>query len=455
MLKRLIELFAPESNGLQSVDLWRIRTVLGFIIIILGMTILMWLSVFMELIEDSFPLAPTIFLLGILLWYFKKTGNIFVVMNVFIGAVVVANIYNIYLTGGIYSYNTRWYLIPILLAFLILRFKNGMFWLVVCMGIITYFYAIDSPEFYSDKLKLVSQDYFIDNIFFFMLTCPLMYLFYVVQRQLNTELNSKNTLLEGQKLALEKQSQQLSELSKRLKESNENLEIYAHATAHDLKQPVRTIEALAKLVKEDFDHGKVSPRTSKSLEFVVTASRKLSNMIDGLLSLAKADHEREDAWEEFDPNTAVSEIKAELAAQIGASNFLLEIKELPVLAGNPLQLKRVFQNLISNALKFRRDEEGAFLEISSFEKSDHHLFRFRDNGVGIREEEVDLVFQAFGQTSSVAQNGQEGIGFGLAICRKIVIEHGGHIWVESNKGEGVTFYFTIPKDQKMAYSVAS
>lgn len=455
MLRKLVDYFVPKNKENAEVEIWRLQAMSAFFLLLAFATFLMWMTVVFGFMNDHFPAFTAFLITVILLFYYRKTGNGVMAMNVFIMMVFVGNAYNVMNTGGIYSFNLRWFIIPTLVGILILSFRNALFWLLLSVSIVSYFYFTHTEEQFVDKLAFSAEEYFIDNVFFFMLTCIVLNLLYGIQATYNAELNSKNALLEDQKISLESQSEQLKDLSIKLKKSNENLETYAHSTAHDLKQPVRTIAGLAKVIQDDFERDQVDEKTRKSLSFVLKASNKLSNLIEDLLNLAKVNHQKATAFQSFNPNMAIEDIKNELAIQIGQSNFNLIVPELPIIEGIPMQLERVFQNLISNALKYKRDDVDSELEIRSFEKSDHFLFRFTDNGQGIPEDQTDGVFHAFSQAHSEGEKVQEGIGFGLSICRKIVQDHGGHIWVESEFGQGSTFYFTIPKEPHFAYSQAS
>jgi chemotaxis family two-component system sensor kinase Cph1 len=140
----------------------------------------------------------------------------------------------------------------------------------------------------------------------------------------------------------------------------------------------------------------------------------------------------------------LKEVLGNLKASITESDATVVNTTLPQLIGNEIELKQLFQNLISNAIKFRKKDETARIEISSEERESDYLFTFKDNGIGIDKKYQDKVFIIFQRLHTDAE--YQGTGIGLATCNKIVSQHNGKIWVESQLGEGSTFYFTIAKE---------
>jgi signal transduction histidine kinase len=224
-----------------------------------------------------------------------------------------------------------------------------------------------------------------------------------------------------------------------LRRSNEELERFAYRVAHDLSEPLRTMAAHTRLLERDLGPG-LNDHASKSLHFVVDAAVRMRLFIDGLLNYAqvgKGTFERV----EFDSEASLRQVVRDLDASIRASGAEITHDPLPVLPADPA-LEQVFQNLISNAIKYRREGVPPVIHISVQQNGAVSKFSVQDNGLGIGPRQQVNIFQTFQRL-----HGPEipGSGIGLALCKKIVESHGGSIWVQSEPGKGSTFYFTLPK----------
>lgn len=175
--------------------------------------------------------------------------------------------------------------------------------------------------------------------------------------------------------------------------------------------------------------------------FAVDGSKRMQRLINDLLSYSRVGT-RGGEFELVDFNSAPGEARADLKAAIEETQALITNDELPTLMADKSQMVRLFQNLIGNALKFR-GENPPRVHISAQEKADHWVFSVSDNGMGIDPEYHERIFTIFRKLKGGEQ--YQGTGIGLAICKRIVNRHGGDIRVESQPGEGSTFYFTIPK----------
>ena len=138
--------------------------------------------------------------------------------------------------------------------------------------------------------------------------------------------------------------------------------------------------------------------------------------------------------------TAIEEALSNLKVMLRETNAQATIDSMPVIAANPTQMVQLWQNLISNAVKFRKPEVRPKVHVSSEQKPSEWIFSIRDNGIGIEPQYYDRIFDIFQRL----QSDYEGTGIGLAVCKKIIDFHKGRIWIESDPGQGTTFYFTIP-----------
>jgi PAS domain S-box-containing protein len=222
-----------------------------------------------------------------------------------------------------------------------------------------------------------------------------------------------------------------------LVKANARLEDFAYAVAHDLREPLRTISMFTQLLARE---GQLDARGQQKAQFIVDGVARMAALFEGLHAFALRGFD--DPSPRLDLRHVVSEVLLDLGHAIAVSGATVTVGALPFVCGNDKHLARVFQNLISNAIKYR-GIEPVKIHISAERLGPDWMIKVRDNGVGIPSEQQDLVFQLFKRL-----HGPEtpGAGIGLAICRKIVEAMGGAIWVESEPGKGSVFCFTIAPD---------
>ncbi len=225
-----------------------------------------------------------------------------------------------------------------------------------------------------------------------------------------------------------------------LERSNKELEQFAYVASHDLQEPLRMVASYTQLLEKRYKD-KLDQDASDFIDFAVQGSRRMQAMINDLLEYSRV-ATRQKPFREVNIDTLVKEVCDSLAITIEERNALITKEGLPILNGDESQLFRLFQNLIENAIKFVENNFPK-INISAVAQDDEFLFAVKDNGIGINLEYKDKVFEIFQRLKTGSYH--KGTGIGLAICKKIVQRHGGKIWVESNKGKGSTFYFTIKR----------
>ncbi|WP_020533063.1 sensor histidine kinase [Flexithrix dorotheae] len=237
-----------------------------------------------------------------------------------------------------------------------------------------------------------------------------------------------------------------SQYVKRLEQKNSELEQFAFIASHDLQEPLLTITNFSQLLqKKNNQH--LDELTQKSLLYIHKASSRMSTLIRGLMEYSRIGSGME--IKTVDCNSILSEIRDELSTQISYTKARIKANELPQLMGQYDALKQLFLHLITNALKFRNPDLPPQIELSTRQNQDFWEFQIRDNGIGISEKHLNRIFLIYQQLNTRKQFAGEGIGVGLAYCKKIVELHGGKIWAESHTGKGSTFYFTISKELAM------
>jgi light-regulated signal transduction histidine kinase (bacteriophytochrome) len=248
------------------------------------------------------------------------------------------------------------------------------------------------------------------------------------KKRLQTQIMEANVNLEKKVL------QRTAELESK----NKELEQFAYVASHDLQEPLRTTTSFVELIRKQY-YGKLDTTANKYIDYIIQASDRMKTLIKDLLDYSRIGREKK--FEQVDCNVILDEVLADLTRVIKENKAEVKAGTLPVVNGFSTELKLLFQNLISNSIKFRKPETAPVIEITSRKENGHWLFSFSDNGIGIDKQYQQRIFIIFQRLHN--RSVYEGSGIGLAHCKKIVELHGGKIWVESKAGEGSTFYFTI------------
>ena len=234
----------------------------------------------------------------------------------------------------------------------------------------------------------------------------------------------------------------LRQTADELGRSNKELEQFAYVASHDLQEPLRQVRSFTQLLGER--HGdKLDGSAKQYMQYIVEGAGRMSVLVHDLLAYSRVGN-RDARRRKVACHEALERALANLRTSITESNAQVTHDELPTVLAEPTQLTQLFQNLIGNAVKFRREGVNPEIHIGALSNGGHWIFQVKDNGIGIDPQYHKRVFQIFQRL-----HGREkytGTGIGLAICKKIVEQHGGEIWIESKEGQGATFCFTLPKD---------
>ena len=233
--------------------------------------------------------------------------------------------------------------------------------------------------------------------------------------------------------------EQLKKAADELKRSNVALRQFAYAASHDLREPLRNMASFVKLLERRYKN-KIDEKADQYIDYIVDSSRRMQALIEDLLDYSRLETKGK-LLESVNCNELIDKTITDLHASINESKAEVTHDPLPNVTADPLQLSRLFQNLISNAIKYRGTGTPR-IHISASRGKDEWVFSVRDNGIGIDPEYFEKIFVIFQRLHSREE--YPGTGIGLAICKKIVELHGGRIWVDSGPGKGSTFYFTIP-----------
>jgi len=229
------------------------------------------------------------------------------------------------------------------------------------------------------------------------------------------------------------------EMERSLERSNAELERFALVASHDLQEPLRTISGFAQLLQRR--HGdKLDQEAREFVGYVVDEATRMQDLINDLLAYSRVGRE-ELRLETIDSNSVVDEVKSSLAQTIAETRAEVVVHRLPDVQADRRQLGQLFQNLMSNAVKFC-DRDGPRVEISAVQSGGKWVFSVADEGIGVDAAQAERIFEIFGRLHPPGC--YEGTGSGLAICERIVERHGGRIWVEPRLGGGSVFSFTLP-----------
>jgi len=239
-----------------------------------------------------------------------------------------------------------------------------------------------------------------------------------------------------------KTRQDLEQSVAELGRSNADLQQFAYVASHDLQEPLRMVSSYTQLLARRYK-GRLDADADEFIAFAVDGANRMQRLIQDLLAYSRVST----GGQQFEPTSvgiALNHALGNLVSAVKESGALITHDPLPAVMGDEKQLVQLFQNLLSNALKFS-GEQPPRIHISAKPSAAGWLFSIHDNGIGIDPQYADRIFVIFQRLHTRAE--YPGTGIGLAICKKIVERHGGRIWVESEPGKGATFYFTLRDDE--------
>jgi light-regulated signal transduction histidine kinase (bacteriophytochrome) len=236
--------------------------------------------------------------------------------------------------------------------------------------------------------------------------------------------------------------EELKETVEELKRSNAELQQFAYVASHDLQEPLRTITSFTQLLERRYKD-KLDSDADEFIAYIVDAAKRMQTLIKDLLNYSRV----ATMGKEFKLTDTEEILKASLNnlnTAIDENNAEIIYENLPEIMADSGQILQLFQNLIGNAIKFRKPEIPPKIHISAAEteNKDEYIFSIQDNGIGMELQYLERVFTIFQRLHT--KDEYEGTGIGLAVSKRVVERHGGKIWVESKLGEGSVFYFTIP-----------
>ncbi|MCU7548223.1 ATP-binding protein [Chitinophagaceae bacterium LB-8] len=269
--------------------------------------------------------------------------------------------------------------------------------------------------------------------------------FYQLSRQLSISNNFQKQLSQS--------NIDLEEKKNELEQSNEELESFNYIASHDLKEPVRKIKTFSSMIM-DVDYHKLSEKSKHNFQRLVFAADRLQLLLNDLMAYTRVSAAKED-FSEVDLKSVLQELRESMKESIEENNAVIEAPNLPTIRAIPFQITQLFENLISNSLKYRKDWESPYITIQcsivdgeekpeqiTGSQEHYHKIVYNDNGIGFSQEYAEKVFELFSRLHS--QSNYPGTGIGLTICKKIVQNHKGYIKVQSEKDKGTRFEIYLP-----------
>ncbi len=263
---------------------------------------------------------------------------------------------------------------------------------------------------------------------------------------LNREINERKQIqssLQQSEQKLQKLNNDLADVVSKLEESNNELKNFVYIASHDLREPLRTISSFGSLLEKSIKE-KLEPDDAQSLHYIVDGAKRMSNMIEGLLSYSRISTKGHE-FETVELNNIIDELKQyELNILLQETHTIINIpKPLPAIKADSLQMRQLLQNLIANGIKYQTRGNIPEITITSKPAADEMVrIEVADNGIGIAPEYHSAIFTMFKRLHNKKE--YEGAGIGLAVCQKIILRHNGKIGIESQQGKGSTFWFILP-----------
>ena len=234
-----------------------------------------------------------------------------------------------------------------------------------------------------------------------------------------------------------------TQLRRKLSRSNAELQEFAYIASHDLQEPLRAVSGYIRLLQTEYID-QLNSTAHEYIDLAIDGTKRMRGLIEDLLTYSHVGTS-EQIFSRVDCNKVVREVISNLSTLIEESEANIIYYDLPDVSGDRTQIVQLFQNLLINAIKFRHPDTAPKIIIQAKSIDDNRwLFSVSDNGIGIKAEYFDRIFKIFRRLHTHREFA--GTGVGLALCRKIVERHGGKIWVESELGEGTTFFFTMVRD---------
>jgi signal transduction histidine kinase len=376
---------------------------------------------------------------------FKKWGSFIVSGNLLAFSLAFILTPMVLKTGGLNSDNLLWMMFCPMSVLLFSGKINALPWLVGLLIFTCYLYHLDVlyPEKFEAQIAHLGSNYYVVSYSLLFIVAYLnVMLFKYGEESIIDDLQSHKIILEAKRAELTQINAQLRQLSEQLKRSNQDLESFAYASSHDLKEPLRMIGIYTQLIQKKLKD-QLTPETDEMMGFVKNGVSQMQRLLEDILEYSRVGRGM-DKMKMIDLDDVLFFVRNNLKMVISETNTLiLEEKELPHVFSRYSEMVQLFQNLISNAIKFKKQHDNQKITISWVELEHFIQITVSDEGIGIEPSFQNKVFELFEQLHGKHKFG--GSGIGLATCKKVVSNLGGDIWLDTEFKKGARFHFTLPK----------
>jgi signal transduction histidine kinase len=445
----LLDNLIPQALKNSPLDFHKSRVLVYFYLLSLLSGFILAFIAFFWIPTNQVPLIPGIIINLLLLIVFYKKGNLVLSGNLLaltwflILAPIVPS------SGGLRSDNLLWLIMVPVIAVFFSNKKSGLIWFCILILYTTYIYSIDKQIF--SKIVIFESNYLLTSYtFLFSVIYGSILIFEKGQTLIIKMLENQKQVLQAQKQELEQknqeileQKQQLEIMGEKLKETNYALEHFAATAAHDLREPLRMIGMYTSMSQRRMNNYPDKIR-DEYMGFVTNGVSRMNNLLTNLLEYSRSGRKEGDT-KQVDLNNSLHNVILNLTVVLKETGACVITTSLPTIHASDTDMSQLFQNLIANAIKFRKVNVPSEVFISYINRKDTHVISIKDNGIGIKKEHQSKVFNIFERVNG--RDKYDGSGIGLATCRKIVESLNGKIWLRSAEGEGTTFYIAFPKNQ--------
>ncbi len=384
---------------------------------------------------------------GVMIYVLRRYGNVLLSGNLLVALIVVIELRGLLDSGGLYSDNLLWLLLAPVIAFLFTSRLWGAVWSAMLFAILAALFAleIDAVESYRyASLEFGARHHFVSYVGLFSGVLGVLLIFVRNNDETLLKLLRTTSELRAQQAQTAAQNAKLLRQEAELLHSNRDLELFAYVASHDLKEPLRMVNAYSQLIERRAAQH-LPAREREYLAFVREGADRMQTMLDDLLNFSKLGRERA-VDESVDLDRTLTLVRHNLSSRIRESGGSLTVAAMPTLIGKPTHFLQLFQNLIANAFKFGRDDvEPAVSVTCSISGGGRVEIAVIDNGIGMRADDIPQIFGVFQRLN--ARDEYEGSGIGLATVKRILDEIGATIEVESKVGVGSRFVMTFPAER--------
>ena len=444
-LNRLIDWLIPDHLKATLYIYRKAKVLTSIHLFVLALAVILWVTTQVLTPENDLPLIPGILLLLFFIYAFKKWGNLGLSGNLLALAWALTLIQSVFETGSLYSDNLLWLIVTPLLAFLFASRLSGVLWSGGLLGLLCYCYVLEINKVVSEQMHTLMFDstyYFISYFFLFVAILAIILIFKKGKEDIISMLQEQSRKLSEQKKEITFQANELKKVGEALKSTNHELEHFAYAASHDLKEPLRMINSYTTLIQKSIS-SHLDKETKEYMGFVTNGVGRMEKLLDDLLEYSRLGQKGQKK-KITDLNDILMIVVNNLMVPMNQNRAAVCTKPLPSIYSSSTEMMQLFQNIISNAIKFKKVDTDPLVTISAEEYGDQfYHFSIEDNGIGIPEKDQDRVFAIFERLHNKSEF--EGTGIGLATCKKIINNMGGKIWLSSVYGEGTTFHFTLPR----------